>query len=99
MTITEDRQKKIRDMTLLQIWHAIEPRLNVAMQAYQFGPSSYTYEALQACMDIRDILLAAIAGLPGENDANRADGSLKDDTDKRNYDRNRKARYRFRRAE
>ena len=42
----------------------IEPLLESAREAYRFGPSSYTYEALQACMDIRDIMLAAIAGEP-----------------------------------
>ena len=64
MTTIEDRQQKIRDMTVLQLWQAVEPRLAVAMKAYQFGPSSYTYEALMACMDIRDIMLAAIAKKP-----------------------------------
>ena len=64
MTITEDRQKKIRDMTVVQIWQAVEPLLAVAMKAYQFSPIAYTYEALMACMDIRDIMLAAIAGEP-----------------------------------
>jgi len=68
MTITEARQKKIRDMTVLQIWQAVEPLLATAMKAYQFGPSSYTYEALMACMDIRDIMLAAIGGESAEPD-------------------------------
>ena len=68
MTITEDRQKKIRDMTVVQIWQAVEPLLAITMKAYQFGPSSYTHEALQACMDIRDIMLAAIAREPEAED-------------------------------
>jgi hypothetical protein len=68
MTISPERQKKIRDMTVLQIWRAVEPLLATAMKAYQFGPSSYTYEALMACMDIRDIMLAAIGGEPDESE-------------------------------
>ena len=68
MTITEDRRKKIRDMTVQQMWRAVEPLLATAMKAYQFGPSFYTYEALMACMDIRDIMLAAIGGEPDESE-------------------------------
>ena len=68
MTISPERQKKIRDMTVLQVWRAVEQLLATAMKAYQFGPSSYTYEALMACMDIRDIMLAAIGGEPAEPD-------------------------------
>jgi hypothetical protein len=45
---------------LLAALTAIEPLLDVALKAYQFGASSYTYEAMVACMKATDLAHAAI---------------------------------------
>jgi hypothetical protein len=46
---------------MLAALKAIAPLLTVASKAYQFGPTSYTCEALIACQNVRDLALAAIA--------------------------------------
>jgi hypothetical protein len=45
---------------MLAALQAIEPLLDTARKAYEFGPSSYTYDAMLACMKMRDIALAVI---------------------------------------
>jgi hypothetical protein len=42
------------------IMHAVELLLDQAIKAYQFGPTSYTYEAMTACMKARELVRAAI---------------------------------------
>jgi hypothetical protein len=61
---SDDVTKATPDM--LAALQEIEPLLESARQAYQFGPSSYTYSAMLACLKARDRARAAIikAGAP-----------------------------------
>ena len=61
---SDDVTKAAPDM--LAALQDIEPLLESARKAYQFGPSSYTYGAMLACMKARDRARAAIikAGAP-----------------------------------
>jgi hypothetical protein len=45
---------------LVTALRAIEPLLENAKKAYQFSPTSYTYEALLAIAQARDLARAAI---------------------------------------
>jgi hypothetical protein len=60
--LIEKEQLQLRDAApdMLAALQAVAPLLAAALKAYQFGASSYTYEAMVACMKARDVALAAI---------------------------------------